>query len=793
MTETIYRTALKCFCTAICVVCMLAGCAKVAEEDNQEQVSLESGEEPNLKDGMKRLYLRLNEGVDTVFFPSGFSAGILKVNGKSHTPQYNPACKAWYVDTEINTFGAYSAEFLYDGFSTWYDGTMMSGITIPSVQFAHKYDELKGIPLFAEYDSAEGDFLDFIPPYAVLRLKKSGSYSVVSLKLTSQTFVSGQAIWSRNARSFSFEGQTNEVVLNSTLRGDDENFFMLVFGRDISGAELRVCTSDHKAQVISLGDISLHPGQVYEKSLDLNPDEDLLWFEGFDRCVWGGDIVAGNPGVAPSEESISLDGDDSRDGYEYSLVEVQSDAPGSGYVQKSFAQGLIPVIKSHGMSDSYIESRGFADNRYMLRCRECPGYISVGTGDANRGWYALYPLQKAGLNTVKNLQVSFRMCLHPSCQDDILMLINGSEDVVTEWYIDEEIGPAGAVSQKGTSDTLRLSPEMFVKGGWRDIRVCIDNCTDLTALHWLAASSESGGHGFYLDEISVREVKESWNPQGKLRIMYWNIQNGMWGDQPAYDNFVAFVRKYSPDICVWCEAKSNHLTDSEVSWKEGPYLPEGWEELAARYGHSYVAMSRRGTEKFPQVITSEYPVKKLLQIGDVEGGDPIVHGSGLFEVDVNGLPVNLLTIHLKPNSGDIMAEGERYRSREIKYILAQTLKNPTYEHLTHWLVLGDFNADSRKDAAFHPYVDDGSRYLTHDYLSENTSLIDLMSARYPGTFMYTTASARRIDYVYMDEAAYGRVVDACVLTESWTAPTETGLSNFYKPSDHRPILIDLQY
>lgn len=34
-----------------------------------------------------------------------------------------------------------------------------------------------------------------------------------------------------------------------------------------------------------------------------------------------------------------------------------------------------------------------------------------------------------------------------------------------------------------------------------------------------------------------------------LRILYWNIQDGMWADQANnYDNFVAWVQEYDPDI-----------------------------------------------------------------------------------------------------------------------------------------------------------------------------------------------------------------------------------------------------
>ena len=42
-----------------------------------------------------------------------------------------------------------------------------------------------------------------------------------------------------------------------------------------------------------------------------------------------------------------------------------------------------------------------------------------------------------------------------------------------------------------------------------------------------------------------------------MRLLYWNIQNGMWSDQSnGYDNFVAWVKGYDPDVCVWCEAQS---------------------------------------------------------------------------------------------------------------------------------------------------------------------------------------------------------------------------------------------
>ena len=101
----------------------------------------------------------------------------------------------------------------------------------------------------------------------------------------------------------------------------------------------------------------------------------------------------------------------------------------------------------------------------------------------------------------------------------------------------------------------------------------------------------------------------------KIIILIWNIQNGMWADQGNnYDNFVAWVKSYNPDVCIWCEAKSNYKTDLKQSIPSGQnYLPDGWGELAKRYGHDN--WSKGGhRDNFPQVITSKYPIETVQKI-----------------------------------------------------------------------------------------------------------------------------------------------------------------------------------
>ena len=52
-----------------------------------------------------------------------------------------------------------------------------------------------------------------------------------------------------------------------------------------------------------------------------------------------------------------------------------------------------------------------------------------------------------------------------------------------------------------------------------------------------------------------------------LRLLMWNIQNGMWdGQNDNYDRFVEFVKSNDPDVCVWCEAQSIWKTDQHHSF-----------------------------------------------------------------------------------------------------------------------------------------------------------------------------------------------------------------------------------
>ena len=89
----------------------------------------------------------------------------------------------------------------------------------------------------------------------------------------------------------------------------------------------------------------------------------------------------------------------------------------------------------------------------------------------------------------------------------------------------------------------------------------------------------------------------------EIKLLYWNIQNGMWHDQGNnYDAFVEYVKSLDPDICVWAEAESRYITDTGVKMKipEDQYLPWNWPRVTAtnlRSSQESEILSRRSSPR----------------------------------------------------------------------------------------------------------------------------------------------------------------------------------------------------
>ena len=312
----------------------------------------------------------------------------------------------------------------------------------------------------------------------------------------------------------------------------------------------------------------------------------------------------------------------------------------------------------------------------------------------------------------------------------------------------------------------------------------------------------------YYYSIKFSDIKvlkgEDTPRKGNLRVLYWNIQDGMWADQAAnYNNFVKWVKRYDPDICIWCEAASIYRTGTDISAPTAErFLPDGWPTLAARYGHSYYALSGK-RDNFPQEITSKYPVTTLLKITDTDvSGKPVAHGAAIQQVEVNGRKINFVTCHMWPQgygfgvtgedaqeASKAAHEGDYHRRFEMQYIIDHTVNDPEYAN-EDWILVGDMNSRSRKDNWYYGYADDSTVLITQDVVLQQTNLLDIIAETWPGTFCSSTYGNARIDFMYASPSMMTRVVDAGFVLDKWTIPHKTPY--FYDPSDHRPILVDFQ-
>lgn len=292
-----------------------------------------------------------------------------------------------------------------------------------------------------------------------------------------------------------------------------------------------------------------------------------------------------------------------------------------------------------------------------------------------------------------------------------------------------------------------------------------------------------------------------------LKVLYWNIQNGMWADQENnYDNFVEYVKSQDPDICVWCEAESRYRTGTNVKMTEYDefYLPWNWDFLARRYGHQYVLVCGK-RDTFPQVITSKYPVRIVKRVNGNGDDIIVVHGAGWAQVEVGGKEINIVTLHTWPQRYAYNAEnqaesgkkqeGDVFRAKEMKYICDQTIGTVPDAASQYWMMLGDFNAVSRVDNSIYGFDEDNKAFLVHDYVSGNTPYIDIVDRLHPDDFQKSTFSGRRIDFIYMTEPLFRKVRSAEIIHDGYPTSCRDprGVTKFCYPSDHYPIIVNLKF
>ena len=270
----------------------------------------------------------------------------------------------------------------------------------------------------------------------------------------------------------------------------------------------------------------------------------------------------------------------------------------------------------------------------------------------------------------------------------------------------------------------------------------------------------------------VAEAGEKKPPQEKktLRVLYWNIQNGMWAGQgDNYQKFVDWVKSKDPDICLFEEGATIYYTGTHDHMpNEERYLPAHWGELCARWGHQYhFVVPRRpststpyGLTNYPGVVTSRYPIDSVL----------IVKGH-------------------KPDS--VVVEGEAYRVIELTCILDGTVRKSKDPDKELWIMAGDYNSYSRNDNYKYKWNNASLGFQAQDYMIFHSPFYDLYDRCYPDDFLPTCGSLR-IDYMYVSKPMLNACIDINQKTDSYTERVYSGVSSFYIPSDHYPIIADFK-
>lgn len=734
-----------------------------------------------------------------------------------------------YVEVAASSTNQYKATLITESSNRWVGTSAYSAILLPHSLFDDAVaDDIGSFPMYASYSEEIGNRLIFDDAIALLRFRVKGDARIASVKVTNPEGnpIAGIANYSSSQEAFNVVRGHNFVVLNTTNGGKfaqltqskyRDFYIPIAAGTYSAGLQVTFGDSQHLAMFYPISATEINAGELRTYELEYAPDADLVFYEGFDNCVWGGDVVRGADavGFSPSSEAVDIASGTHLTGYEYALCEVEYDVAGAGFVQSNTWSDIDgkSVGESHQLSESYVRSRGFADSRYMFRVQEHPGYIAIGAGSPYRGIYCSPVSAKMGFIGRMNLKLRFAMqagfngVLHVEILDGGIIesaSLNGEKVELT----------TANLKYQGASSILTFTPQQLdvptaveIEKFWSELELTITNAGEATRLYINDENMSSGIHGIYVDSIESRRIDHWQRSHGTLRVMEWNLQFGMWCDQHNnYDNFVAWVNRYDPDVCVWLESESYAPSNSASGTlpESERFLPNGWQTLAARYGHSYVG---RGGDRDngSQTITSKYPITTLQRLVDTdEAGKPLYHGAGHFAVDVNGRKVNVVSLHLwyqdfafNVGTADQAASaaqngGDHYRLHEIEYIVNQTVNNPAYGAETMWLLCGDMNSRSRRDNWLYQYDEQSTHFLAHDFVEAQTNLVDVMNAKYgPNCVMATMGGLARLDFLYASPKLYERVERAAVLIDGWCIPVKNGNARDWpSPSDHRPLLVD---
>lgn len=798
------------------------------EQDTTQTQKPEVGDSLEIKDGMARFLLQDSPLVEAAGGRTDWTKVTVIVNGKEYIPAVQEDGKV-YVDVEDSEAAVYEAVLVTEETTKYHGDTPLEDVVHP---FAYAYHTLGNtltvLPKYASYDEEKGNLLSFSSGLSMIGLTVQGMTSISSIKVTDPqgTILGGTGSYDPQTRSFKMEKGLPFMVLNCTNRGafvsSSGNVFMIPVrsGQYSKGLEVTICSADHLMCRTSIPSFTVDKDKVHSCMVTWKPDKNLLFYEGFDNMVWGGDVVAGEDsfGMNPVAGDMTIKSGRTLSGYETPLYPVSYEMAGAGYIQESnlsVTEGK-DVSGSRYLSDSYIKSRNIGGYLRLYRCQEYQGYISV--GDTYNG--IVEPVFAGEISDAhRDIVISFDICAASDFDDDLSFKATNGGNIISCMVDGTEL-PETVFSRKfsKTGSTAALDRSAVTlpasDGRWHNVELTVRNMNDKSTFTLTTAASHSkpGAYRFYLDNYQVRTLKDHADRDGStLRVMYWNIQNGMWADQDNnYNNFVAWVKKYNPDVCVWCEGETIFNTSGDKVYGTNRILPNAWASVAQRYGHNYWSKSE-DRDNYPQIITSKYPINTLAKIGQIGTTDAYVeHGSGLFEVEFNGHSVYFVSFHAfahaydpkytssgtdAQNASAALYEGDYHREKEIRYVYEQTIEK--YPSQSNWLMMGDFNSISSLDAEHHTGIND-TNWLLHDHILGKDYLKDIIAERNAPEDFFSSINgdSRRIDFIYASPAMYDRIESTAIIIDSWTVLSQdksvSDKGYFCRPSDHRPILVDFK-
>lgn len=432
--------------TVLLICCCCLGCGngekEIDDPDRPDRPDGDEYEDIEVVDGKVRFYL--SESENGIRRPMGVGERVwneskVTVNGKPYAIATDENDRR-YIDVAASNAGTYNATLTTTESGSWYDTSVYTDVKLPYSQFwTTTAQALQSYPMYGSYTKENGNKLIFDDAFAVLDVALTGSAEIASVKVASpdEEIVAGFANYLPSRGGFSMTEGVDFAVLNCTDdgrcvaldKGTPKHFhIMLAPGDYPTGLEITVGDAEHRAMKHTLASLQLAAGEVYTVDLAYTPDADLVFYEGFDNFVWGGDIMGGQEasGYAPTAETVTTDSGTDRDGYADAFERVAYNNPGSAFIQSNTWDEVNgkTVGTSHQMSDSYVASRNIADYTFMFRCQEYQGYLACGTGNTGRGIFQTAALQ--AIEGIGSVRVAFDFCYQYGSTDVLLFqVLNG--------------------------------------------------------------------------------------------------------------------------------------------------------------------------------------------------------------------------------------------------------------------------------------------------------------------------------------------------------------------------------